>query len=131
MLIASTYYREPGRIVIKRLLKGSEWRIQQLGSTLTEGQASQYHSGLIAHSHSTCKVVPMLILMFSFVAGIVATLTAIRLYPVLKNSPLADLVIIAVHNRWASGLTTSFPQAASEQTQAEKRRAMAASPRTQ
>jgi len=72
---------------------------------------------------------PMLITL-SFLAGIIATVTAIRLYPILKNSQLAELVIIAVRNRQLSAPAQLFPLSAPKQTQAEKERAMAASPRT-
>ncbi len=69
----------------------------------------------------------MLIVTLSFLAGIVATVMAIRLYPILKNSQLADLVIIAVRNRWTSA---PAPQQAPQQMKAEKERAMAAGLRT-
>ncbi len=71
-----------------------------------------------------------MLITLSFLAGIVATLAAIRLYPILKNSQLAELVIIAVRNRQVSTPAQFFPLSAPKQTRAEKERAMAASPRT-
>ncbi len=71
-----------------------------------------------------------MLITLSFLAGIAATLAAIRLYPILKNSQLAELVIIAVRNRQVSTPAQFFSLSAPKQTQAEKERAMAASPRT-
>ena len=71
-----------------------------------------------------------MLITLSFLAGIAATVTAIRLYPILKNSQLAELVIIAARNRQASAPAQLFPMPAPKQTQAENERAMAASLRT-
>ncbi|PYX86890.1 MAG: hypothetical protein DMG67_20280 [Acidobacteria bacterium] len=72
----------------------------------------------------------MLSLALAFLIGIIATLATIRLYPILKNSQLAELVIIAVRNQRASAPALLFPVSAPKQAQAEKERAMAASLRT-
>jgi hypothetical protein len=62
--------------------------------------------------------------LFGFVAGIAATLAAIGLYPVLKDSQLIELVVIAVRNSWMPA-SQRGPHA-TEQTGAGKERAMAA-----
>lgn len=67
-----------------------------------------------------------MLITLSFLAGVVATVVVIRLYPMLRNSQLAELVVIAVQNRWTSGRPRSAPRTAPDETQAEKERAVAA-----
>ena len=71
-----------------------------------------------------------MLIMLSFLAGVAATLAAIHLYPILRNSQLAELVVIAVRNRLSPVPAKSASQRASERMQAEKERAMAAGLRT-
>jgi hypothetical protein len=66
-------------------------------------------------------------LVLSFLAGVVATATAIRLYPILENNQWAELIAIACRNRWASAPTQSLPQ--QDLQEAEKERAMVAGTR--
>jgi hypothetical protein len=65
-------------------------------------------------------------LALSFLAGVVATVTVVRLYPILENSQLAELIAIALRSRWASAPIKSSPQQDPQKTQAEKERAMVA-----
>jgi len=65
-------------------------------------------------------------LVLSFVAGIVVTVTLVYLYSSLKHSQLAELIAIALRNRWASAPTKSPAQQDLPRTQAEKERAMVA-----
>jgi hypothetical protein len=67
-----------------------------------------------------------MLIMLSFLAGIAATLTAIRLSPIVRNSQLVDLALIALRNRWTAAPTRSAPRKTPEQMQEEKERAMAA-----
>ncbi|HZR27974.1 MAG TPA: hypothetical protein VFA71_04285 [Terriglobales bacterium] len=68
-------------------------------------------------------------LMLSFLAGVVATMTVIRLYPILKNSQLAELVTIALQNRWTSAPAQSLTPQDIQKNQTEKERAMVAGTR--
>jgi hypothetical protein len=71
-----------------------------------------------------------MLIMLSFLAGIAATLAVIHLYPILRNSQLADLVVIAVRNRLRPAPAKPALVSTLEQTQAERERAMAAGLRT-
>jgi hypothetical protein len=63
-----------------------------------------------------------MLITLSFLAGVAATLAAIHVYPILRNSQLVELVVIAVRNRWIPARA----QSASQAKQTEKERAMAA-----